>query len=177
MSQDPFDIYEAADTQADLYRRQGNVHPGFGQFLEEPAVDPQSVDASVISNSSPEKEEFFRFVFSTRFHVVFGSFGSSPFGPGNNIMFAFDQPEGRLRLVRITQDQAQHALTGTMNVTSSSITFMKGDDLEIIFTRTDQTYTRTSGGTPEATPVYNLQARKVGETDLYYNYFVVPIKF
>jgi len=176
---DPFVLYESATTQADLYRRQGGVHEGFGAFMSEPAVDPESVDLSAIVNPTPEKEDFLKLAFSTRFHVVYGNFGSNPFGPGNNIMFAFDQVDNRLRMGRITEAIGEHVLPPSLNVTSSSVTFTGGDDLDIIFTSTPHTYTRQVNGDPDAEPVrvYNIQARKVGETSVFYNYFVVPISF
>lgn len=187
---DYFDRYESAVTQADLYSRQGGVNEDFGKFMEEPETDSDSVDVSGIPNSTPGKEEFLRTVFSRRFHVVYGAFGSNPFGPGNNIMFKFDQSGNRLRMIRITQQEAEHPLGPEMgvfneivdpmtNLSVRGVAFKGGDDLDISFIETPSTYKRASGGDPDAEParVYNLQARKAGDSKIVYNYFVVPIAF
>ena len=173
-TQDVFDLYQSANTQADLSNRQGGVHEDFGSFLRETPTEPSTVDVTGISNSTPAKQDFLRFAMSTRFHVVFGSFGSNPYGPGNNILFKFDQPSNTLRMVRITQPEGSHTLGSTMNVSSKSVSFT-GGDLDIVLRETDKTYTRQSGGNGgEPAKVYNLQAKSPTSDNVTYNYFVVP---
>lgn len=185
-----FDRYTTAVTQADLYSHHGDINPDFGKFIEEPEIDPSTVDVSMIPNSTPSREEFTQNFFSTKYHVVYGSFGSNPYGPGNNVMFKFDQSQNCLRLVRITQSQAEHQLGPDLTIFNDVVdpmskltvigaAFRGGDDLDITFLETPFTYKRVNGGDPDddPSPVYNIQARKVGSGKLVYNYFVVPIVF
>lgn len=175
---DTFELYHSADTQADLYNKQSGVHPDFDSFLRGEPTDPSSVDVSYIQNPSASKEEFLKLVFSRPFHVVYGSFGSNPFGPGNNILFKFDQTSNRLRLIGITQPEKTHELAPQMNVTSKSVTFTGGaGDLDILLRETSTTYKRqSSDDDSEPAKVYNLQAAKGSGKDrkIVYNYFVVP---
>lgn len=175
-----FDLYESAITQADLYSRQGGVHPDFGSFMREPDVDENSVDTSVINNSTYDKEQFFKRVFASKYHVVYGgSYGANPFGPGNNIMFAFDQKNNLLRMARITQEIGTHELSPEINVTSNSITFT-GGELDMIFAEVPHTYERQNNKIPSPVPgpqrIHMLQARDK-DKKIVYTYFMVPIRF
>lgn len=168
---DAFDLYLSAKTQADLYHRQNGTHEDFGKFLNEPLTDPSSVNVSGIQNSTSEKEDFLRLVRSKRFHVVYGSFGSNPHGPGNYILFKFDQ--GVVRMIAVTQPERRHNVGG-MNIKSNSVSF-SGDSLDWFFKATDHTYTRQVNPISDLPParVYNLAAAKTGTTEIVYNYFLV----
>lgn len=166
-----YDTYSNATTAADLYRPHPYYDPDFDAFVAEPALDPQNVDVTGLSNPTPEKEAFLREVFSKKFHVVYGRFDTFPYGPGNYLMLQLLQTPGQtvpdvLRFSQFGRPEVRRELGPMMNVTSSTIAF-SGSSFEVLFRKTEHEY--------KGEPVWNLTGTDSGR--LVYNYFVVPISF
>jgi len=160
--------YSKAKTVAPLYKEPSYVHPDFEHFLNSTSPDQ---DISALDDQTPEKIEFFKSVFSTKFHVVYGRFDAYPYGPGNYLMLQFLQTPGsevpdELQFVQFGRGKVVRQLGTQLNVTESSITFT-GSSFEVVFRKTDHML--------DGVYVWNLTATNSGRLE--YNYYLVPIQF
>jgi len=107
-------------------------------------------------------------VLGTTFHVVYGNFGSSPYGAGNNLLFRFDDSAKQLLMCGFNTMMTRVRLGVTQSSSSNEIVWDNGMTMR----KLSQTVTR-NGMTEN---VWNLTL--VSPTKIVmFNYFLVPVSF
>lgn len=105
-------MYTTAKTDAELFPIPKNIHSDFVNFLTMPQFPVKNA-----------QNDLMRQVFSTRFHVVYGQFQPPAFGPGNNILFAFNQSYNQLFMSGFNQPFSKVALGDIQSVSETSMTW------------------------------------------------------
>lgn len=138
-----FQQYENAKTVAAKYDQRLGVHQDFLNF---------------VGDSNTYEESFY----NRRFHVVWGNFGKSMFGPGDFILFRFTP--GHLQCVSI------HKPSTLLNLGP-----LQQSGQDIVFSG-DTTWTFSNANVlKDGEPVYWITGTQNGR--IVYNYSVVAISF
>lgn len=107
-------------------------------------------------------------VLGTTYHVVYGNFGTQPYGAGNNLLFRFDQSSGQLLMCGFNTAMNRVKLGNITSSNDHEIVWENG----AVLRQLSSTVTRGN----MTSNVWNLSM--VGQNKVVvFNYFLVPISF
>lgn len=107
-------------------------------------------------------------VLGTTFHVVYGAFGTQPYGAGNNLLFRVDDSSKQLLMCGFNTQMTRVRLGGTQSSSSNEIVWDNG----VVMRKLSQTVTKD--GITEN--VWNLSLVAQNKV-MMFNYFLVPVSF
>lgn len=148
-------MYSTAKTDAELFPIPKTLHPDFVNFLTMPQFPVKNA-----------QNDLMRQVFGTRFHVVYGQFQPPAFGPGNNILFAFNQSYNQLFMSSFGQPFQNVALGEIQSVSDDSMTWRSTEHQTVVTRRSEQV---------GSSNVWHIHVTQNGNT--VYSYYVVPVVF